>query len=139
VKTLYFIAGPSGSGKSTFAKRLMREKNVKFNFEADNWMKNHLGDYSFDPRRLQYCHNQCIIYTEKIMLKGEDVIVSNTSLTKKEAKPYIDLARKYDYSIEIHHMTGQYQNNHGVPDWKVEEMRKKHQFYKLEDFNEQGT
>jgi predicted kinase len=135
MRTLYFIAGPSGSGKSTFAKKLMGEKKVKFNFEADNWMKNHLGIYSFDPRRLQYCHNQCIIYTEKIMIRGEDVIVSNTSLTKKEAKPYIDLVKKYNYSIEIYHMTGQYQNTHGVPDRKVEEMRTKHQLYSLTDFD----
>jgi predicted kinase len=136
MKTLYLIAGPSGSGKSTLAKKLMREKNIKFNFEADHWMKDHLGNYSFNPKRLSYCHNQCRIYTEKIMMRGQDVIVSNTLLTKSEARPYIDLAKKYTYKVEICHMTGKFKNEHGVPDWKVEEMRKKHQFYNLQDFNE---
>jgi predicted kinase len=134
MKTLYLIAGPSGSGKSTFAKKLMKEKEIKFNFEADNWMKDLFGNYSFDPKNLNYCHRQCQIYTERVMESGKDVIVSNTSLTKKEAKPYIDLAKKYGYSVEIHHMTGNFKNEHGVPDWKVEEMRNKHEFYSLEDF-----
>jgi predicted kinase len=136
VKTLYIVAGPSGSGKSTFAKKLMRENGVKFNFEADNWMKDGKGVYNFDPKKLGYCHRQCQIYAEAMMQKGSSVIVSNTSLTKKEARPYVDLAKKYNFNIEIHHMTGNYQNEHGVPDWKVEEMRKKHEFYTLEDFNE---
>jgi predicted kinase len=134
MKTLYLIAGPSGSGKSTYAKKLMKEKGIKFNFEADNWMKDKFGLYHFDPKNLNYCHRQCQIYTEKVMEGGQDVIVSNTSLTKKEAKPYIDLAKKYEYNIEINHMTGQFKNEHGVPDWKVEEMRNKHEFYSLEDF-----
>jgi predicted kinase len=134
MKTLYFIAGPSGSGKSTFAKKLMTEKEIKFNFEADTWMKDKFGIYHFDPKNLNYCHRQCQIYTEKVMEGGQDVIVSNTSLTKKEAKPYIDLAKKYDYAVEIHHMTGRFQNTHDVPDCKVEEMRNKHEFYSLEDF-----
>lgn len=134
MKTLYLIAGPSGSGKSHFARQLMREKGIKFNFEADNWMKDKFGIYHFDPKNLNYCHRQCQIYTERIMEGSQDVIVSNTSLTKKEAKPYIDLAKKYGYNVEIHHMTGRFQNEHDVPDWKVEEMRNKHEFYSLEDF-----
>jgi predicted kinase len=134
MKTLYLIAGPSGSGKSTFAKKLMKEKGIKFNFEADNWMKDKFGKYHFDLKNLNYCHRQCQIYTEKVMEIDQDVIVSNTSLTKKEAKPYIDLAKKYKYNIEISHMTGKFKNEHGVPDWKVEEMRNKHEFYSLEDF-----
>jgi predicted kinase len=133
-KTLYLIAGPSGSGKSYFAKQLMNEKGIKFNFEADHWMKDKFGIYHFDPKNLNYCHKRCQTYTENAMKTGHDVIVSNTSLIKREAKPYIDLAKKYGYSVEIHHMTGRFQNKHGVPDWKVEEMRNKHEFYSLEDF-----
>jgi predicted kinase len=135
VKTLYIIAGPSGSGKSTFAKKLMQEKGVRFNFEADNWMKDDKGVYNFNPKRLYYSHSQCQEYTEAMMKSGNSVIVSNTNLTKKEAAPYISLAKKYNFKIEIHHMTGRYQNEHGVPEWKVEEMRKKHQFYTPEDFS----
>jgi predicted kinase len=134
MKTLYLIAGAPGSGKSTFARKLMQEKDIKFNFEADTWMKDKFGIYHYDPKNLKYCHRQCQIYTEKVMEDGRDVIVSNTSLTVKDARPYIDLAKKYDYNIEIHHMTGQFQNIHDVPEEKVQLMRRTHVFYSLEDF-----
>jgi uridine kinase len=90
MKTLYMISGPSGSGKTTFASKIREEKGVEFNFEADQWMKNQSGEYCFDPRHLGYCHQQCQEHTENIMKSGKDVIVSNTSLTIKEAKPYIN-------------------------------------------------
>ena len=135
MKTLYLISGPSGSGKTTFASKIKEEKEVEFNFEADHWMMNRHGEYCFESKRLGYCHHQCQEHTENIMKSGKDVIVSNTSLTVKEAKPYINLAKKYQYKIEIHHMTGQFENVHNVPDWKVEEMRLSHQLYSLEDFN----
>jgi predicted kinase len=135
MSVLYIIAGAPGSGKTTFAKKLMVEKNIKFNFEADTWMKDKFGIYHFDPKNLNYCHRRCQTHTENVMKTGQDVIVSNTSLTKKEAKPYIILAKKYNYNVEIHHMTGRFQNTHDVPDWKVEEMRNKHEFYCLESFN----
>ena len=64
-------------------------------------------------------------------------IVCNTTLTKKEAVPYISLAKKYNYQIVIEHMTGQFANLHRVPNWKVQEMQKKRQFFKLEDFSEE--
>lgn len=134
-KTLYLIAGPSGSGKTQFANKLKQEKDIVCHFEADLWMVDSNGNYSFDPKKLHYCHKACQKWAEEAMKIGQDVIVSNTSLTRKEAKPYVDLAKIYKYDIEIHHMTNQYQNVHGVPDWKVEEMRKKHQFYTLEDFS----
>jgi predicted kinase len=134
MKTLYLICGPSGSGKTTFAKKLKQEKGIKFHFEADDWMKDKFGIYYFDPENLYFCHRACRSSTQQAMEYGEDVIVSNTTLTKKEAKPYVDLAKAYGYNIEIHHMTGTFKNEHGVPDWKVEEMKKKQQFFNLGDF-----
>lgn len=134
MKTLYLICGPSGSGKTTFANKLKKEKNIVNHFEADQWMIDKDSNYSFDPNRLNYCHTQCKNSTEECMKRGEDVIVSNTTLTLKEAKPYIDLSKKYGYNVEIHHMTGEFQNEHGVTDWKVEHMKEKRQFFSLNDF-----
>ncbi len=134
MKTLYLICGPSGSGKTTFANKLKKEKGITNHFEADQWMVDLYGNYFFDPKRLGYCHAECQKSTEYSMRRGEDVIVSNTTLTKKEAKPYIDLSRKYGYNVEIHHMIGEFQNEHGVPNWKIEEMKNKRQMFSLEDF-----
>jgi predicted kinase len=134
MKTLHLVCGPSGSGKTTFANNIKKEKNIANRFEADQWMVDQDGGYLFDPKRLGYCHAECQKSTEESMQRGEDVIVSNTTLTKKEAKPYIDLSRKYGYNVEIHHMTGEFQNEHGVPNWKIEEMKNKRQMFSLEDF-----
>ena len=68
------------------------------------------------------------------MSLGQSVIVSNTSLVKKEASPYIKLADHFGYEVEIHHMNGRFDNVHGVPKEKVQQMREKHQHYTLEDF-----
>ena len=136
MKTLYLICGPSGSGKTTFANKIKKEKNIANHFEADQWMVDLYGNYFFNPKRLGYCHAECQKSTEESMQRGEDVIVSNTTLTKKEAKPYIDMARKYGYTIELHHMFGKFKNEHGVPDWKIEEMRNKRQLFSLADFKQ---
>jgi predicted kinase len=134
MKTLYLICGPSGSGKTTFANKLKKEKGIINHFEADQWMVDLYSNYFFNPKRLSYCHTECQKSTEESMQRGEDVIVSNTTLTKKEAKLYIDLSRKYGYNVEIHHMTGEFRNEHGVPYWKIEEMRNKRQMFSLADF-----
>ena len=134
MKTLYLICGPSGSGKTTFANKIKKEKNISNHFEADHWMVDPYGGYLFDTKRLGYCHAKCQKSTEEHMQRGGDVIVSNTTLTKKEAKPYIDLSRKYGYNVEIHHMIGEFKNEHGVPDWKIEEMKNKRQLFSLADF-----
>lgn len=134
MKTLYLICGPSGSGKTTFANKIKKEKNIANHFEADQWMVDLYGSHFFNPKRLGYCHAKCQKSTEEHMQRGEDVIVSNTTLTKKEAKPYIDLSRKYGYNVEIHHMIGEFKNEHGVPDWKIEEMKNKRQLFSLADF-----
>lgn len=133
-KVLYIIAGPPGSGKSFFAMRLAEEKQIKFIFEADMWMVDSKGDYCFDPSRLYFCHKKCQESTKDAMSLGHSVIVSNTSLTKKEASHYIKLAKHFGYEVEIHHMRGRFQNVHGVPEEKVQQMREKHQHYTIEDF-----
>lgn len=46
----------------------------------------------------------------------------------------IQLSRKYGYNVEIHHMIGEFKNEHGVPDWKIEEMKNKRQMFSLADF-----
>ena len=134
MKTLYLVCGPSGSGKTTFATKLKKEKNITNHFEADQWMVDNNGKYCFSPTNLYYCHVQCQKSTEDAMIKEEDVIVSNTTLTKKEARPYIDLSKKYKYNVKIYHMFGNFKNEHGVPDWRVEEMKKQRHLFSLFDF-----
>jgi hypothetical protein len=57
------------------------------------------------------------------MQNGQDVAVSNTFIRQWEIEPYRQLAAKYDYNVVIKTMNGNYQNVHGVPQSKVEQMR----------------
>lgn len=131
---LMLITGPAGAGKSTRAQELMEERGIVHNFEADQWMKDEQGNYSFDQKKLYFCHKKCQEYAENAMRLKQDLIISNTTLTKKEANPYIKLAKEYGYEVEIIHLTTQFQNLHGVPEEKVKQMQNKREFFKLEDF-----
>lgn len=131
---LILITGPAGAGKSTRAQELMEERGIVYNFEADQWMKDGQGNYFFDPKKLYYCHKKCQEHAESVMKLNQDVIVSNTTLTKKEARPYIELAKEHGYEVEIIHLTTQFQNLHGVPGEKVKQMQNKRELFELEDF-----
>lgn len=133
-KVLYLITGPSGAGKTTRAKELMRQKGIKHHYEADMLMIDSNGDYAFNPRKLKECHNWCQKATERAMLLGEAVIVSNTMTMKWEAQPYIDIANKNGYNIIIEHLTTEYKNVHHVPDEIIRKMKDRREFFKLEDF-----
>lgn len=136
VKTLYIITGPPGSGKTTRAKELKKEQGIICHYEADMWMEDFDGNYCFDPKKLGFCHRKCQEKTLEAMKKGFDVIVSNTTLTKKEAFPYIDLAKEFGYDIQIIHLEPVYQNVHGVSKEKIQMMKDKREYFKLQDFNE---
>lgn len=133
-KVLYLITGPSGAGKTTRAKELMRQKGIKHHYEADMLMIDRNGDYAFNPRKLKECHNWCQKATERAILLGEAVIVSNTMTMKWEAEPYVDIAKKNGYSVIIEHLTTEYKNIHDVPQEIVEKMKARREFFKLEDF-----
>jgi predicted kinase len=133
-KILYLITGPSGAGKTTRAKKLMQEKTIKHHYEADMLMLDKFGDYCFNPKRLPECHGWCQKATEKAMELSEAVIVSNTTLTKKQAKPYIDMAKKHGYEVVIEHLTTQFKSTHDVPEKTLEKMKNIREFFQLEDF-----
>ena len=132
---LYLITGPAGAGKTTLAQKMIAEGKAVCHYEADQWMVDHKGNYSFNPKCLYFCHKSCQNATDIRMSLGNNVIVSNTTLTKKEARPYIDLAKKYGYDVEIIHLETQFQSVHGVPEWKVKEMQEKREKFTLADFN----
>jgi predicted kinase len=133
---LILICGPAGAGKTTLAKSLIAEGKADSFFEADMWMVDSvIGDYQFNPKKLGYCHNMCQSFVDKNLKNGKTVICSNTTLTKKEARPYIEMAKKYGAEVEIIHVQTQFKSVHSVPELKVKQMQDKREFFTLEDFD----
>ena len=91
--------GIPGSGKSTLAKSLALPENI---FEADNYWLNCVGEYLFVPEKIGKAHAWCQHSVHKAMEKGNTpLVVSNTSLTRKERQVYHDIAKKHGYEVEI--------------------------------------
>jgi len=123
-KTLIVIRGLPGSGKSTFARILVEPGCI---CTADDYfMKD--GKYQWDATKIGIAHNVCIVKCERLMkMQLPTIAIANTSTTKKELKPYYDLAEKYNYkifSIIVENRMNT-KNTHNVPEETIEDMKKR--------------
>ena len=119
-KTLYLIRGLPGSGKSTLAKRLASRVLI----EADTWFYDHDGNYKFDPKELPQAHHYCETVTLHAMVHGEpQIAVANTFSQKWEMEPYLRLAEKYNYTVNVIECQNDYGSVHGVPRENIQAMK----------------
>jgi predicted kinase len=125
MKTLYLLRGLPGSGKSTLAKQLGGS-----HFETDKYFIDVNGEYKFDGSKLKEAHQWCQDAVSNGMLlnyttgHNETIVVSNTFTQEWEMKPYMDMAKDWDYmvfSIIVENRHGGV-NQHGVPDEKLQQM-----------------
>lgn len=130
--TLYIIRGLPGSGKSTFANTLTSTLvtagiPVLGPFEADQYFIDpQTGSYNFDASKLGAAHNQCFANVENAMQRFiTNVIVSNTFTTQKELKPYLELAKQYNYKVVSLVVENRHGNSsvHNVPDEAITRMK----------------
>lgn len=128
MKTLYLIRGLPGSGKSTFAKELARANPNCSVFENDSY---HVmignGEYHWKPENVQRAAEWCFCSAEFRMQDGYDVIVSNTFTTEKEMKPYLELAKKYEYRVVSLIVENRHGNEsvHNVPEETMQKMERR--------------
>jgi len=138
---IIILRGPSGSGKSTIANFLANEYDDRRNsdgrimamMEADMFFDGQNG-YTFDASKLGQAHRWCQLSTERAMLHGDDLIVSNTGITNWEMDPYLRLAEQYGYAIDVWRTPGPWdadvlfgRNVHGVPLATLEKQIRKYQ------------
>lgn len=128
MKTLLLIIGIPGSGKSTLAKKIKSE-NPDFAdaniWEADMFFIDINGKYNWNPKYIKIAHAWCQSQVEGDMNLGKNIIVSNTSLTPYERRPYFELAYNYGYEVEVKVCDGGFKNIHNVPEETIERMKKK--------------
>lgn len=130
---LILVRGIPGSGKSTLARELAYSLGTHVDemirhYEADQYFMDLNGNYNFDPSELGAAHGWCQRKTREALEKGETVIVSNTFTTKKELKPYFDLAREFGIVPVVYLAQNQFQNVHNVPADKLQAMRDRFQY-----------
>jgi tRNA uridine 5-carbamoylmethylation protein Kti12 len=128
------VRGIPGSGKSTLARNLVhtlrsiQHPGTVSHFEADMYFEDAQGNYNFDASKLNRAHNWCIDKTREALEENRTVIVSNTFTTKKELKPYFDMAREFGIVPVVYLAQNQFPNVHNVPADKLQKMRDRFQY-----------
>lgn len=97
-KTLIILRGVSGAGKSTVADMLAED--LWPICEADKFHYTEDGVYDWKPENIQAAHKWCQDQVKEMMeWKFRKIILSNTSTSEKELKPYLDLAAENGYRV----------------------------------------
>ncbi len=119
---LTIIRGLPGSGKSTCARKLksLFESapcgQMAVVCEADAYFEKPDGSYEFDPSKLGAAHTHCQNEARAALRHGvPQVIISNTTTSFKEVKPYLDMAAEFGAGVRVVTMIHSYGSLHDVP------------------------
>ncbi|HAZ7467444.1 TPA: ATP-binding protein [Escherichia coli] len=98
MKQLIILRGVSGAGKSTVAE-IISEGYWPI-CEADQYHYTENGVYDWKPENVGKAHAWCQSIVRDAMASNiKKIIVSNTSTTEKELKPYLTLAEEFGYQV----------------------------------------
>jgi predicted kinase len=126
MKTLILLRGLPGAGKTTVAKMMVNEDYC--HKEADMFFVDHEGNYNFELSKIKDAHAWCQEEVEFLLkLEHSPVVVSNTFTQEWEMDAYYKLAEKYGYRVVSMIVENRHngKNLHGVPDDKLEIMKKR--------------
>ncbi|XP_069108210.1 2',3'-cyclic-nucleotide 3'-phosphodiesterase-like [Argopecten irradians] len=131
-QTMFIMRGPPGSGKSSLVRQLESIYKSTVVCSADMYFMTNEGQYKFDASHLPYAHKDCQDKAKAACSRGNKVVViDNTNIKRWEMKPYIDMAKAYNYVVIIVEPRTKWRfdaeelakrNSHGV---KAEDIRKK--------------
>lgn len=98
MKQLIILRGVSGAGKSTVAE-IISEGYWPI-CEADQYHYTENDVYDWKPENVGKAHAWCQSIVRDAMASNiKKIIVSNTSTTEKELKPYFTLAEEFGYQV----------------------------------------
>lgn len=135
---LILVRGLPGSGKSTLAAKLAKA-SAAIHLEADQFFHQGQSDYNFDATKLYQAHKWCLGETRRQLELENLVIVSNTFTTKKELKPYFELAQEFGHNPVVYLAQSQFKSIHGVPEETMNKMRGRFAFDISDMFLDRGV
>lgn len=121
---LILIRGLPGSGKSTIANEFTKYESTE-HLEADMFWG---LDYNFDINRIKEAHEWCQAKTRKALDIYDTVVVANTFTTKKELKPYFDIAKEFGIVPNVILAQGNWKNIHNVPQEALDRMKARFEY-----------
>ena len=104
-KYLLVMRGLPGGGKSTIAERILKKFMNIYNTtvckcSADSYFTDDQGNYNFDHTKLGKAHGACKWKAATAMRKGVGlVVIDNTNTTRREVKPYLEMAKEHGYLV----------------------------------------
>jgi len=99
-KKLILLRGVSGAGKSTLAKQLENQYGAKTLSSDDYFMVG--GRYVHSVDKIPAAHAWNKDRAEQAMANGEPVVIVDSVNSRAwNMKPYVEIARRYGYSVEI--------------------------------------
>lgn len=105
VKKMIILRGLPGSGKSTLARQIVEQSKVMGRTaivcSADDYFMVD-GKYVYRKEEQGEAHKACQMSVDRSLANGYDVvIVDNTNVKLEHMRPYVEMAKKYDYKVRI--------------------------------------
>jgi energy-coupling factor transporter ATP-binding protein EcfA2 len=99
-KKITLLRGAPGSGKSTLAKKIAARAGGLI-VSADEFLVSDHG-YNWSPALAVHAHRGCQRTVEAAMRAGvRRIVVDNTNLLPPAARPYVLLAERHGYQVEV--------------------------------------
>jgi len=119
---LFLVRGLPGSGKTTFAE-VIAKKIPATHVENDQFFIDDHGEFRFDQSRMADAVRHCFTRAEHALRHGDSVVVANVFSKQWHMDDYRKLAVECHVPTVVIHMTGDYGSVHGVPEWRLQQMR----------------